>query len=757
MSSVAPPLPLTVPGDIWGGANNAYLRWLTDQLVVSGALTVVNARAQGVTGDGTPEDSARFQAFLNAAAGKIAYYDIDCTLGTQVIPAKTCLAGNGTAVLRPRDGLNTDFLTNAQGASDITICDVVLDGRKSTMTSAGTATAVNQNRGIYLRDCARLLITRFHVYDVEGHGIHLSNTDPACEGQRVSDGVIERCGSAPGNTYGSNFATSSAYDLTLSNVHSLDSLKAGFRLDGKFISLNGCHALRNGNGGLVTVSGGATGVTINGGFYCDNGSNTALGATVYGNADGIRLVGSQNVVITGATCSGNGGAGIGIFNSSAHITINGGHRRNNGRAGGTVAAGTVEGRDGITIYGNTTAASDILVTGGQCWDDQATETQQYGVRIRGLADYIVITGNNLRDNLLGAYSNEATTGTTIVQVGNILDDSNPQPQPQPQPTGTYLRTVNVATKTQLDAALADLKYGDDIVLAAGTYTYTADVVITTPPRGAYTASNPPPPTRIRGPRTAVIQRTGTSSGYALHLDNANFLILDGFTIRGGQKSIIGDECNDCTLMNLDSGLSGMELLHLRNFSNRNIVQNCLIHHSDVDGGDGGTGEGCYIGQSESNWGASFSRTNGAPDICNDNQLIGNTIQACLSECFDIKEGTSRTIVRGNICDGSRISGLNSADSYMDIKGNDTLVENNVCTNPSSNVLDGLQTHILYAGYGNRTIFKNNSMVVNNANGLGINVQLSGSRGTATGNKVGTSNTQTGAGLGLTNIPTTAGI
>lgn len=368
------------------------------------AINLLSA-VTGAAGDGIVDDTTAIQAALTAGAGGVVTLPAGTFLsGRLTIPARTWLrgAGQGATILKLKNGYNADFITNTNGASDITITDLSVNGNKANQTSGA------QCRGIYLLSCARLLIDRVHVYDVEGHGIHLSNTGTV-EGQRVSNCLLERAGSNPIATYGSNIAATNATDLLITNTVSLDSAKAGFRLAGSGINLAGCVARRNGNGGIVTVSGENTGITVTGGVYSDNG--ITAGIVAQSNADGIRLVGVKNAELNSVKCSNNQGAGVGIYNSSTHVNISGGQYRNNGQYGGV--PGAVEGRDGICVVGNTSLVTDITLSGVQCYDDQTTKTQQYGIRLRNLVDFVLIAATNTRGNKTAGYLNAATGATTI--------------------------------------------------------------------------------------------------------------------------------------------------------------------------------------------------------------------------------------------------------------------------------------------------------------------------------------------------------
>jgi len=398
------PSPPLMPTNYVADVSTDHTGWHNKVGWLLNTTTGVNVKVEGAVGDGLTDDTAAVQSALNKGAGGTVLFPPGVYLLGQIrIPVGTTVrgAGSSASTLKVRAGLNDDFIVNTAGDSDITIESLAINGNKGQQTSGATA------RGIYLQSCARLVMDRLHIFDVEGHGIHLSNVGTVV-GQRASNMLLERCGSSTTNTYGSNLATTNVTDLTLTDIYSYDSYKAGFRLSGQGIVLNGCIARRNGNGGIVTVSGDNLGCTVNGGIYADNGF---VGGVGYGNADGIRLVGSNSVIITGAVCSGNYGSGIGLHNTATNITIVGGVYKNNGKQGGT--PGAVEGRDGITLNGNTSPVTDVTIVGVRCYDDQATKTQQYGVRLKGNVDFVAYTSSSTRGNLTGGYSNTSTTGTTI--------------------------------------------------------------------------------------------------------------------------------------------------------------------------------------------------------------------------------------------------------------------------------------------------------------------------------------------------------
>lgn len=286
-----------------------------------------------------------------------------------------------------------------------------------------------------------------------------------------------------------------------------------------------------------------------------------------------------------------------------------------------------------------------------------------------------------------------------------------------------LRIINVSTALQLKAALLDARAGDEIVMADGTY--NGKFVIAPGVNG--TATNP---ITLRGSRNAVLNAGDINTGYVLYLQS-NYWILKGFTLTNGLKGLMVDGSHYSKVDSVKIFHIGEEALHLRTFSTQNTVTRCDISETGLKTPD--YGEGIYIGSAKNNW-ATYS--NGLPDLCDSNYVIANIIGPNVTaECIDVKEGTTAGIIRGNTFNAAGITGANSGDSWIDVKGNNYLIENNIGTNPGGSIFkDGYQVHVAVDGWGNNNQFKNNNCVVN-ATGYGFNIQLSGSNGTSTGNKV----------------------
>ncbi|KOG12252.1 MULTISPECIES: right-handed parallel beta-helix repeat-containing protein [Streptomyces] len=287
-------------------------------------------------------------------------------------------------------------------------------------------------------------------------------------------------------------------------------------------------------------------------------------------------------------------------------------------------------------------------------------------------------------------------------------------------------TIEVSTAAQLKAALTGAGPGDTIHLADGTYA------------GNFKATVP-------GTATARITLTGSSravltagGGYGLHLNGASYWTVTGITVTGGQKGIMADSANGVVIDGVTVHDLDMEGVHFRNSSRNGVLKNSRIYDTGNDGR--GMGEGVYVGTA-----------NTLTDRSDNAQILNNVIGPDVGgESVDIKEGTTGARIVGNTFDGRGLTGANYDDSWVDVKGNNVLVEGNSGVNTTNN---GFETHSQQSGWGCGTVFRDNRANLTGATGsqrLAINVaDQSGTCRTT----VYASNTVTG-GNGLTNIAVT---
>ncbi|MET1005750.1 MAG: right-handed parallel beta-helix repeat-containing protein [Propionibacteriaceae bacterium] len=274
----------------------------------------------------------------------------------------------------------------------------------------------------------------------------------------------------------------------------------------------------------------------------------------------------------------------------------------------------------------------------------------------------------------------------------------------------------VRDAASLTAALARAKPGVTITLEAGNYRSedVRDGGAADPGRFVATAAGTDEaPITLQGPREAVLDGGGTGGGYGLHLVGARYWQLEGFTVSTASKGIVLDRSDHVRIDGVRVTDIGAEGVHFRSFSSDNVLVNSEIDHTGIRKPN--FGEGVYIGSAVSNWG---SYSDSAPDASDRNQVLDNRISATGAENIDIKEGSSSGTVRGNILDGSAIAGKNSADSWIDVKGNGYTIENNRGT---QSLLDGFQVHVQAPGWGRDNTFAGNILDVR-APGVGIWLQ-----------------------------------
>jgi hypothetical protein len=304
----------------------------------------------------------------------------------------------------------------------------------------------------------------------------------------------------------------------------------------------------------------------------------------------------------------------------------------------------------------------------------------------------------------------ATASTVFVTktVGPSPAHSAQQDTPAPSvPSATRIACgksgVAVSTASQLRTALFKAGPGTTILLAPGTYAGTFE---------ATTSGTQTGPITLCGPRTAVIDGGGVTSGYALHLDRASWWRIEGFTVEGGQKGVVTDTSDHDLIYGLYVHGIGDEAIHLRAFSSYDTVSHNVIRDTGLD--NGYYGEGIYVGSANHNW---CRYTNCKPDESDHDVVIDNNIADTTAENVDIKEGTSFGTIIGNQFDGA---GMNPSDatSWVNVKGNHwTIIDN---TGIDSNK-DGFSDHQVYSGWGIDNVFESNSATVNGP-GYGFYVQ-----------------------------------
>lgn len=228
------------------------------------------------------------------------------------------------------------------------------------------------------------------------------------------------------------------------------------------------------------------------------------------------------------------------------------------------------------------------------------------------------------------------------------------------------RVVNVANSQQLIAAVVDVRAGDEIVIASGSYfsplhptSFRDDAFIT-----SYASGTEDQRITLRGANKdfpPVIFGTEIIFWSVIRLLNgANWWVIEDLILNVAQVGIMIDASDNTEIRRVQVRRTGQEGIHIRSGAKNTLIEDCKISETGQD--NAGFGEAIYIGSDRSHH--NFY----AADVGNTvirNNVIGPFVRG---EPFDIKEGTFDTIIENNTVNAEGLSGQNFADSFVDIKG-----------------------------------------------------------------------------------------
>ncbi len=364
---------------------------------------------------------------------------------------------------------------------------------------------------------------------------------------------------------------------------------------------------------------------------------------------------------------------------------------------------------------------------------------------------------------------EVRVSASFTVSGTVAGSGSCIPQATAMTTGGG-RQVAVSTSADLTAALADARAGDTITLADGTYAGSSIHL------GSYYATfglarsgTATAPITIQGSANAIIDGNGTSGRYAFEMYGASYAVIRGITFNNASKGLVLDGSSNNTIDGVTISNTGAEGIHFRAMSANNTLENSTISDTGVQQPQ--FGEGIYIGSAgDNNWTVYACDQ---PDTSDHNSILYNTVLRARAESIDIKEGTTGALIDHNTFIGDESatppapSGENSADSWMDVKGNDDVITNNTGTNSLN---QGFEVHAPVpawyknhpaapvVAWGSRNTFANNTANVNNSLATGNTQYYTGGYGFnivgGTGNVVNCNNTVSGAVLGFSNVSCT---
>lgn len=248
--------------------------------------------------------------------------------------------------------------------------------------------------------------------------------------------------------------------------------------------------------------------------------------------------------------------------------------------------------------------------------------------------------------------------------------------------------ISVSTTDELKAALLNAAAGDTILLQPGTYENSQSGI-----SGSRFYSN------VEGTKTAPITIKSADPDNPAVLDGANYekgivlYITGGYwnisdiVLCNAQKGIILDHSDYSVISNVEVYNTGQEGIHLRDGSSHCQIIEAKVHDTGLAGS---YGEGIYIGSAKS--------TTSYVHECDDNLVKGCILGPNISdESIDIKEYTTGNIIEECTMYGA---GMTATDSFVDIKGNETIVRNNTCYSQDNAVItDAFQVHCQVEGWG----------------------------------------------------------
>ena len=251
------------------------------------------------------------------------------------------------------------------------------------------------------------------------------------------------------------------------------------------------------------------------------------------------------------------------------------------------------------------------------------------------------------------------------------------------------------TADAIQQAMKNAAPGDTLLVAPGVY--LGDRLASGDPesRGLFysgrsgTAAAPIVLASSDPARPAVLCGASVADGgYGIHLTGDHWRIQD-LVVTRAQKGVVIDNGNHNVLRGLEVHDIGDEAVHFRDGSSYNVLEHSTIH--DTGKREPGFGEGAYVG---SDAGAVYEHI-----------VIGNVIRnihfagGIPAEHVDIKEGADGTVVEHCTFDGNGISGANSADSFVDVKGvNSEIRFNRGARNGNARVVDAFQVRTHGSGH-----------------------------------------------------------
>ncbi|NVO31858.1 Ig-like domain-containing protein [Hymenobacter lapidiphilus] len=277
----------------------------------------------------------------------------------------------------------------------------------------------------------------------------------------------------------------------------------------------------------------------------------------------------------------------------------------------------------------------------------------------------------------------------------LSGQAQPASKPAPGMANQTAAVINCNSVAAIQQALANARPGDEIVVAAGIYkSLTVTDLAWFSSKASGTAAQPIILRGASATNRPILEGAGPgTAGYVLRILGGNYWTIKDLELRQGSKGLVLDNSSYGRITNVAMHDVGDEALHLRDGSGRVVVDGCQIYNTGLV--QPGFGEGIYIG-------SDVGQHDKYRPHCDFNTVQNCTIGPNVAaEGLDLKEGTRGTIIRNNTFSAAGISGVNSADAFIDLKGSSAFVYGNTFNRAGSTVLaSGLD--ILDRGLPSRT-------------------------------------------------------
>ena len=232
--------------------------------------------------------------------------------------------------------------------------------------------------------------------------------------------------------------------------------------------------------------------------------------------------------------------------------------------------------------------------------------------------------------------------------------------------------VTVSTVEEIRDAVASAQPGAVIRVADGEYQFKPRLV-------ASASGTAEQPITLVGTRKAILRTKNASGDYGLSI-TGDYWRVEGITVAHASKGIVLDGSVGTVLDDVEVFDVGDEGVHFRACSSDGVLRNSYIH--DTGRNSAQYGEGVYVGSANSNWSKYECTDSQEGQSQGDNTervlIEDNVFEDVTAEGADLKEGTDSGTLRRNVFRRVGASGQNSADSAVDAKGNNWLIEGKFC-------------------------------------------------------------------------------